>query len=47
MKLPDPVGEVFDTEHAVKDVRAKEIKRIIERKRKRVRKKPKNRTAES
>lgn len=35
VEIPDPVGEVFDTERIIVDPRAKEIKRIIEKKRKR------------
>uniref|UniRef100_A0A8R1TZD5 Ribosome biogenesis protein BRX1 homolog n=1 Tax=Onchocerca volvulus TaxID=6282 RepID=A0A8R1TZD5_ONCVO len=34
VKMPDPVGEVFDTERRFVNPRAKEIKRIIEKKRK-------------
>ncbi|VDK80746.1 unnamed protein product [Litomosoides sigmodontis] len=41
VKIPDPVGEIFDTERMLIDPRAKEIKRIIENKRK---KKSKNKT---
>uniref|UniRef100_A0A0M3HQK3 Ribosome biogenesis protein BRX1 homolog n=2 Tax=Ascaris TaxID=6251 RepID=A0A0M3HQK3_ASCLU len=37
--LPDPVGEIFDTDRKVEDPRAKEVKRMIERKRKRIKKK--------
>lgn len=35
VEIPDSVGEVFDTERIIVDPRAKEIKRIIEKKRKR------------
>ncbi|KAL4003893.1 Brix domain family protein [Acanthocheilonema viteae] len=34
VKIPDPVGEIFDTERMLMDPRAKQIKRIIEKKRK-------------
>ncbi|EFO27670.1 brix domain-containing protein [Loa loa] len=34
VKMPDPVGEVFDTERMIVNPRAKEIKRIIEKKKK-------------
>uniref|UniRef100_A0AAF5RXL5 Ribosome biogenesis protein BRX1 homolog n=1 Tax=Wuchereria bancrofti TaxID=6293 RepID=A0AAF5RXL5_WUCBA len=44
VKMPDPVGEVFDTERMLGNPRAKEIKRIIEKKRK---KKTKSKTREN
>ncbi|KHN79633.1 Ribosome biogenesis protein BRX1 -like protein [Toxocara canis] len=37
--LPDPVGEVFDTERKVNDPEAKQLQRTIERKRRKVKKK--------
>ncbi|VDK20753.1 unnamed protein product, partial [Anisakis simplex] len=39
VQLPDPVGEIFDTSRPILDPDAKQVKKLIERKRKRIKKK--------